>query len=55
MSYPFDKYRKINCINETSKQKCFKKPKILGIIRHLLSAYLLCIKSYQSTSMTKTF
>lgn len=50
-----DKYRTINYINLTLKQKCLKTPKVVGIIRLLLSAYLLCINSYQSTSMTKTF
>ena len=55
MSYLSDKYRKINCINRTSKQKCSKMPEILGIFRYLLSVYLPCINSHQSTGKTKMF
>lgn len=50
-----DKYRTINYINLTSKQQCLQTPKVVGIIRLLLSVSRFCMNSYQSTSMTKTF
>ena len=42
-------------LTETQKKSDLKTPKIIGIIRSLLSAYFIYINSYQSTSMTKTF
>lgn len=42
-------------LTETQKKSGLKTPKIIGIIRSLLSAYFIYINSYQSTSMTKTF
>ena len=62
MIYLYDRYRTINLINWKVKSLFFsqkksdlKTPKIVGIIRSLLSAYFIYINSSQSTSMTKTF